>query len=48
MDVVVTVKKWGKYSKGDVIKDMPESTAKACIKANVVEENKPKSKSKKK
>ena len=38
MDVEVIVKKWGTYSKGDTIKGMPDSTAKACIKAGVIEE----------
>ena len=44
MDVRVTVDKWGRYSKGDIIKDMPESTALACIKSGSVEEVKEKAK----
>jgi len=39
MDVKVIVPKWGRYSQGDVIENMPESTAKACIKSGVVVEN---------
>lgn len=40
MDVKVIVKKWGNYAEGDIIENMPESTAKACIKAGVVEDAK--------
>ncbi len=38
MDVKVIAKKWGRYSQGDIIENMPESTAKAIIKHGIVEE----------
>lgn len=38
MDVRVIVKKWGNYAEGDIIENMPESTARACIKSGVVED----------
>jgi len=36
MDVRVILDKWGRYSKGDIIKDMPDSTAQACIDSKAV------------
>jgi len=42
MDVRVILDKWGRYSKGEIIKDMPDSTAQACIDSKAVEEVKDK------
>lgn len=36
MDVRVISELFGVYKKGDIIKDMPDSTAMACIKTGVV------------
>ena len=38
MDLKVVSKKWGKYSKGDVLKNVPLTTANALIKHGVVED----------
>lgn len=38
MKVRVIVPKWGRYLQGDVIENMPETTAKAIIKHGVLEE----------
>lgn len=38
MNVRVIVDKWGRHSKGDIVKDMPLSTANACIAKGVVED----------
>lgn len=38
VDVRVIVEKWGTYKKGDILTDVPDSTALACIKAGVVED----------
>lgn len=42
MDVEVVSEKWGKYTKGDIITDMPLSTANAIIKHGIVKEVKEK------
>lgn len=46
MDVEVVLKKWGTYKKGDVLNNVPKSTAEALIKAGSVKEagSKPKKK----
>lgn len=38
LDVRVIVEKWGTYKKGDILTDVPDSTALVCIKAGVVED----------
>lgn len=49
MDYEVIAKKWGKYSKGDVIKGMHATTAKGPLNAKLIKEvEKPKTKSKSK
>jgi len=37
MKVEVILKKWGSYKQGDQI-DLPDTTAKACIKSGAVKE----------
>lgn len=36
MKVVVIVESWGNYKLGDIISEMPESTAAACIANGVI------------
>lgn len=48
MDLKVVSKKWGSYSKGDVLKNVPKSTAKALLKSKHVEDNAAKKKPTKK
>jgi hypothetical protein len=38
MNVEVLLEQWGTYKKGDIIEDMPESTALACIANGAVKE----------
>lgn len=38
MDIEVLADVWGKYKKGDVVKNIPDSTALACIKTGKVKE----------
>lgn len=38
MDVEVVIEAWGNYKKGDIVKNLPISTAEACIKTGKVKQ----------